>query len=112
MVSHVSASSARWNDIKGEVNGNGTLTAGSVTRHKASRGDIILDLKNNVDGGLYIQLVSLHNDAVFGNAHWRAGEYGPKTVSQDVRAGTVFRVDAKKGVATGHNNDWGGQIFY
>jgi hypothetical protein len=100
-----------WNDINGEVNGDGTWTRGGVTRHKTNPGDIVLDLRNNVDGGLYVQLVSLRNGAVFGNRHWGPGEYGPKCVSEDVRAGTVFRVDAKKG-ATGPNNDWGGRIYY
>jgi len=111
------AMAAQGNNISGTVNGDGSWTTGSVTRHKTTRGDIYLDLTDNVDGGLCVRLVSLRNGSTFGGNCWNAGEYGVKTLATDVLADTVFRVDARKRVAGGSNNQWGGgpppsRIYY
>lgn len=109
---------AKWNDIKGTVHSDGTWTEEKRggPRHKTDTRDrdVVLDLRDNVDGGLCVKLRSLRDDTVFDKKKktcWAAGEYGPKTLATNVRSGTVFIVDAMKR-GHGRNNDWGGRIYY
>jgi hypothetical protein len=112
---HAMTSLAKWNSVSGTVRSDGTWTEEKRNgpRHKTEYGIVKLDLKNNVDGGLCVQLRSLQRDKVFTKTTtcWAPGEYDTKTVATDVRPGTAFIVDAMKR-GHGHNNDWGGSIYY
>ncbi len=52
---------AKWNminNIEGTVRPDGTWTLGNTSQHKtdARNGQVLLDLRNNVDGGLCVRL--------------------------------------------------------
>jgi len=105
--------SPRWNPIGFRVHSNATWTTEGVDRHKTSYGDMTLSLSDNLDGGTWIRLRSVSTGDIFaGPVYWPAGWYGDKVVATHVRAGTTFRVEARKGRSGGDNNQWAGQFYY
>lgn len=107
------AGAPRWNRIGFTVHSNATWTSEGVDRHKTSYGNMVLSLSDNMDGGTWVRLRSVHTGLVFaGPVYWAPGTYGDKLVATHVAAGTTFRVEAKKGRSGGTNNQWGGQFYY
>jgi hypothetical protein len=81
-------------------------------RTKSGYGSIILNLTDNVDGGLCVVLLAARNGSRFGRACWEAGEYGKKTLATGVLDATRFTVWATKRHSVPTNNYWGGSIYY
>lgn len=113
------ASAAKWNKIEGTVHPDGTWTQErrNGPRHKtdASNGDVVLDLDNNVDGGLCVRFHNFRYNTSLGEpVCWAADEQGPKTLATGVLPGTEFIVDVKKWDTGGQggNNEWGSRIYY
>jgi hypothetical protein len=107
---------AKWNKIEGIVHSDGIWTEErrNGPRHKTDTfyGDVVLDLDNNVDGGLCMRFRDFRYNTSLGKpVCWAADEKGPKTVATGVLPRTEFILDIKKG-RQGSNNEWGGRIYY
>jgi hypothetical protein len=112
------ASAAKWNKIGGSVHPDGTWIGErrNGPRHKtdASNGDVVLDLDNNVDGGVCVRFHNFRYGTLGEPVCWAANEQGPKTLATGVLPGTEFIVDVKKWDTGGQgsHNEWGGRIYY
>jgi hypothetical protein len=85
-----------------------------ITRVRAKNGygNIVLNLTDNVDGGICVVLVAARDGSRFGRGCWEAGEYGAKTLATNVLDTTRFTVWATKRHYRETNNDWAGSIYY
>ncbi len=102
---------AQWNRVGYRVNSNATYTGEGRLRTMTSSGNIYLSLDDNLDGGTCVRLRPTRGP-VFGPVCWAPGVYGQKTVATNVRAGTQFYVEAKKGYDRGSNSYWAGWLYY
>jgi hypothetical protein len=124
MMAPGTALAAQWYPIGFNISPTAGTDAGFPTnwtreppntrvRTKNGYGNILLNLTDNVDGGICVKLLAARDGSQLGRACWEAGEYGPpKTLATGVLANTRFTVWATKRHSQPTNNYWAGSIYY